>query len=408
MNIWNLSTEYLARNAILAGLLMIGCSPQHSKPGSHMHTLPNQDFTVLDSPSELYMNLIAFFGASELDFDPDPSQLSLTWPLATEHVDLLTRFGTPTLLATVDESNFQAAYFHEALDIRRPNAIDSDEVNAPVSGLATVIYDGDPSGNEVSDYSVGIAIYDPKSHLVINLLHVLPIDSVKAGELKSVKQGDLIGHLTPVESMKPEFEINYRHTHLAVVDVHNKKLVNPLTHFAQYKDSVPPTAKDVYLLDETGRRMDSLHSGSLDLVANVFDRDDSSQRNFEIGYLAFKVTDDQGLELKSLESCGLNSLTENSLDSASSKNINSFLDLSGAIEQASEVEWIDLKTDAANPNRSFRYALTNIKSNQGACSVMPDQDGILSIADNVKYIDVFIAIRDQHGNTTTTTKRFER
>jgi hypothetical protein len=67
-----------------------------------------------------------------------------------------------------------------------------------------------------------------------------------------------------------------------------------------------------------------------------------------------------------------------------------------------------MKTDAANPDRFFRYAITNIMTGPNGCGVTKDTDGIVSIADNVKYIDVSLIAGDQNGNVSKTTKRIER
>jgi hypothetical protein len=393
---------------ILASLVNACSAPQRAN-GSGLRALPNEGFSTPDSSSELYINLIAFFEGTGLDVIPDASHLSLSWPLSSEKV-LLTRFGTPTLLLTAlgGGAAVKMAYFHEALDIRRLNETESDEVRAPVSGAATIVYDGDPSGKDVPDYSVSVAIYDPASHLVVSLLHVHPIDSLKAGHLKNVQKGDLIGHLAPVDSMKREFEKNFRHTHLSLVDVHHKKLINPLTNFPEYKDTTRPTIKDIYITDEAGHRSDSVRTGALDIVADIFDRDDASKRNFEITSLAFKIADDRGIILKTIQKCDLNVFTEKSLATSSSQAINSLLDLGGAVAQATDTEWVDMKTDAANPGRSFRYALTNIKTGPSGCDVTADADGTIAVADDVKYIDVSVTAGDQNGNFSETTKRIER
>lgn len=393
---------------ILASLASACSAPQLANE-SGLRALPNEGFSQPDSSSEFYNNLIAFFDSTGLDVTPDVSHLSLSWPLSTDKV-LLTRFGTPTLLVTTVGGviDWKLAYFHESVDIWRPTETESDEVHAPVSGAATIIYDGDPSGTDVPDYGISVAIYDPASHLVISLLHVHPVDSLKAGQLKNIQKGNLIGHLAPVESMKPEFEKKFRHTHLSVVDVHNKKLINPLTNFPEYKDTVRPTIKDIYITDEAGHRGDSLKTGALDIVADVFDRDDASQRNFEITSLAFKITDDQGNTLKEIQRCDLNVFTENSLAASSSQAINSLLDLGSAVAQATDTEWGEIKTDAANPDRSFRYALTNIKSGSNGCDVTADADGMIAVTDSVKYIDVSVTAGDQNGNVSETTKRIER
>ena len=399
----------LALTIAMVSALYSGCSSRHQANNSGLRALPNEGFSMPDSSSELYNNLIAFFAAADLDVIPDASHLSLSWPLSTEKV-LLTRFGTPTLLVATfgGGEEIKMAYFHGALDIRRPTETESDEVYAPLSGAATIIYDGDPSGTDVPGYSVSVAIYDPTSHLVVSMLHVHPVDSLKAGQLKNIEKGELIGHLAPVESMKPEFEKKFRHTHLSVVDVHNKKLINPLTNFTEYKDSARPTIKDIYLTDEAGHRSASLKTGALDIVADVFDRDDASQRNFEVTSLAFKIVDDKGNTLKEVQKCDLNVFTENSLTASSSQAINSLMDLGNAVAQATDTEWVDMKTDAVNPDRFFRYAITNIMTGPNGCGVTKDTDGTVSIADNVKYIDVSLIAGDQNGNASKTTKRIER
>ena len=277
-----------------------------------------------------------------------------------------------------------------------------------MSGSATVINDGDPSSTDVSDYTVAVAIYDPESRLVVSLLHVRPADLLKIGQLTNVKRGDIIGNLASVDSMKPEFEKEFRHTHLSVVDVLNKKLIDPLNKFPQYKDTVHPTIKSIYITDEDGRRSDSLKTGALDIVADIFDRDLTSQRNFEITSLAFKISDDLGNTLKEVQKCDLTAFTEYSLVPSQHFDIRSLLDIGSALAQVSDKEWIGIKTDAANSERSFRYALTNIKSGTSGCHVVPDADGTITVPENVEFIEVFLTVYDGSGNSSKVTKRLER
>jgi hypothetical protein len=191
-----------------------GCKFVHPANESGLRTLPNKGISRLEVSSGFYDNIYAFFGSTWLNVTPDASKLSMSWPLSTETV-LLTRFGTPTIGLFSNETGGEVklAYFHEAIDIRRPTEAESDVVYAPVSGSATVINDGDPSSADVSDYSVSVAIYDPESRLVVSLLHVRPADSLKIGQLTNVERGDIIGNLAPVDSMKPEFEKKFRHTY---------------------------------------------------------------------------------------------------------------------------------------------------------------------------------------------------
>lgn len=207
-----------------------------SRSTSQVRTLPNEGFVSIDASSKYYNNLFTFFEGTNLDLSPQQTPLNLSWPLTTEKI-LLTRFGTPTIVnLSPPADDVKLAVFHEALDIVRSSETSDDVVHAPLTGRATVIFDGSPDGHDVDTYGTAVAIYDPASHYVISLLHVSPSVQIKPGQFTDVQQGSVIGHLAPVQSMKPEFEKKFRHAHVSQINIRDKTLVNPLTNFREYKD----------------------------------------------------------------------------------------------------------------------------------------------------------------------------
>ncbi|MEI6398837.1 MAG: hypothetical protein WCO71_08715, partial [Pseudomonadota bacterium] len=302
-----LNTAVLCSAILCSSALTTSC---RTRSTSQVRTLPNEGFASPEASGQFYNNLIAFFEGANLDLSPQQTPLNLSWPLTTEKI-LLTRFGTPTIVnLSPPADDVKLAVFHEAVDIVRSSETSDDEVHAPMAGRATVIFDGSPDGHDADTYGTAVAIYDPMSHYVISLLHVSPSDQIKPGQLTDVRLGSVIGHLAPVQSMKPEFENKFRHTHVSQINVRDKTLVNPLTNFREYKDTMRPTVKEIYITDEAGAKHSDLISGNLDIVADAFDRDDQSMRNFEVTFFSYKIVDDKGNTIKTVQSCNLNFLTE--------------------------------------------------------------------------------------------------
>jgi hypothetical protein len=397
----------LLTSVILVTVLGGACSVPEQV--SKLKTLPNAGIMWPEADSSvLYTNVIAAFEQAGFDLRPAASPPSLVWPLDSERKALLTRFGTPTLVVgSLGKEAFKFAYFHEALDIVRARVEEDDKVRAPITGFATVVFDGE-KGDVVTPYGTAIAIYDPISHLVTSLLHVSPSEALSAGRFVEVRQGEVIGQLSPVESMVPEIEAAYRHTHLALLNGHDKRLLNPLTRFSQYLDTVSPTIEEIYLTDETGNRIDVVRTGALDVIAKVFDRDDLSGRNFEVASLTFSITDDRGFALHPAINCNLNIFTESSLAPTPAHAIGALLDFGNALGQVTNEGWVDFATDAVNPNRTFRYALSNIVRGPNSCEVVADIEGAVTITDSVRYIDIDLAVSDPNGNVTSMTKRISR
>ena len=167
-----------------------------------------------------------------------------------------------------------------------------------------------------------------------------------------------------------------------------------------YPDTTKPTIGEVYLLDAAAKRLDTLATGPLDLVVSAHDRDDSSQRNLEIASVAFSAKDQAGRELLRLPRCRLSDafklLAEDwSLETSTIR----LIDFGNAMGQLSGF-WPS--SDVGDPDRLFRYAVTNLRIDQGQCTIVAsDRDGQLEIGPEVTELTVFVQLWDSRGNRTT-------
>jgi hypothetical protein len=163
-----------------------------------------------------------------------------------------------------------------------------------------------------------------------------------------------------------------------------------------YKDTVPPTASGVYLLDESGKRRDTLSSGRLDVVVDAFDRDDDSKRNLEVTSIAFDIADDAGHTLLAQPRCRLADIID-SLAVPYSTHALQLMDFEGARAQVNGA-WPF--SDSGNPSRHFRYALTQLAVKDGRCTVLDDADGFLDVPDATSRVVVHVTLWDSHDNVT--------
>jgi hypothetical protein len=186
-----------------------------------------------------------------------------------------------------------------------------------------------------------------------------------------------------------------------VVDAVQVELVDPITALPAYPDTTKPQIGEVYLLDELARRQTTLQSGGLDVIATAFDRDDSSPRNLEVASVAFIATDQLGNVLGRLTRCRLaDAFTKLATDWMTASSTIRLIDFGSATGQLAGF-WPS--SDLGNPDRLFRYALTNLRNAQdGSCSVVDnDRDGQLAITDDVTSLTLTIDMWDSRDNQQT-------
>ena len=169
-----------------------------------------------------------------------------------------------------------------------------------------------------------------------------------------------------------------------------------------YKDSIKPSIKSVYMLSDAAQKTAVIPAGKFDLVVEAFDRDDYSKRNFGLAAISYNVSDESGNIIKSVAKCSFEPFTSELglSDENKIEPLHDLLDLGDAKGQLSEEGWLDLKTDAANVDRTFRYVLTHLSKNEeGRCTVIPDEDGFLQVSEDVSKLTLSITLWDFHGNT---------
>ncbi len=249
-----------------------------------------------------------------------------------------------------------------------------------------------------------IAIYDPISHVVTQLMHCKATPELGAAtEPIPVREGDTIGEIAN-SPFSGEAADRLRHTHVSFIDAEKKLILNPAPLFADYHDAVPPKAKRVYVADERAATTDTLVSGKIDIVLEAFDRDDDSDRNFELGAIAYTIEDDRGRLLAKLERCALDQVYE-SIAGPSSFRAKQLIDFGSARSQLGG-GWPG--SDIDNPQRTFRYALTQLAIVDGRCTVLDDTVGHLEIADGVASIVVRATMWDPKGNVSKHVARLTR
>lgn len=366
-------------------LVMAACG---ERPGSRLQSLPNDGF-LQSMESDFFLRIQETFEPHELDLETHAEALDPLWPLAAQP-DLMTRFGTPTHIAGF------LNYDHEALDIRRADPTAPQTVRTPVKGQAALVHDG---GSD-DPYSTAVVIYDEQSHYLLSLLHVDPAPRFETDGLTPVEKGAPIGDLAPVTSMESPDEAKYRHVHLSVIDLKQKRLEDPEPYLAEgYLDTASPVAERVYFLDSNAELSAPAPGVELDVVAEVFDRDGLSGWNFEVAALSYDIKDDKGRVLASSAVCDLTEFTAKG-QFQEERPLPSYrmLDLAATDGQTQE-GFFSFPTDALNPERTFRYALTHLKANRsGPCQLLSDEAGTLVISPATDKITVEISLRDHQGN----------
>jgi hypothetical protein len=373
--------------------------------------LPNDGVFERDHDGKGYRAIAEYWRSRGLDMTLRRDRLDVGWPLRGDATAVLNRFGTPQLLGSFEaignpwSTTFPPiGYYHTALDVVRSGPDASDDVLAPTSGLAMVFdWNGQP-GRGPYDYATVVSIYDPESHVIVELMHVAPDAALPgAGEPFTVRKGDVIGKLAKVPIDTPR-ESAFRHAHLDLVDGAALVLLDPASVVRSYRDSVPPTAASIYLLDEAGQRKDALVTGRLDVVVDAFDRDDDSNRNLEPASIAFEIRDGAGNTLLAQPRCRLADLVD-SLAVPYPFRAVELVDFGNARGQMDDA-WPH--SDIGNPERRFRYALTQLAVQGGRCTVLDDADGHVDVSDAVDRLDVHVTLWDPVGNVSDATYTLAR
>ncbi len=375
----------------------VACS-QHVEDvdSSESALLPNSAVFEVGHDGTTYRLIAESFASRGLDMHVDLSTFAPEWPLVDTKTSVLNRLGTPVLYA-------QYGYYHTGLAVVRTDSSIAKDVVAPHDGLAMVF---DWSGSRISEvtnpYATIVAIYDPVSHVVTQLMHVAATSAlVSATEPVQVTKGDVIGTLAPAPVPSQGDASRLASTSLVFVDGENKKLLNPATLISGYHDTVAPEAHSLYATDATGQVLGELASGQLDVVVEATDRDDDSNRNFEVSAIGFTIKDQDGNVLATNTKCALDELYD-SIATASSFRARELIDFGSAAGQVSGA-WPN--SDVDNPMRTFRYAITNLSTENGRCTVRNDAESFLEIADATTKLDVSVTLWDAKGNETT--KSFE-
>ncbi|MDQ3366872.1 MAG: hypothetical protein M3680_15725 [Myxococcota bacterium] len=346
-----------------------------------------------------YAAVASFFANQGFDLTADVSQLQLAWPTRQAQTAALNRFGTPILLAG-------RGYFHTALDVMRPAPTDNPDVLAPVSGTAFVFDWYGSVGYHGNPYAAVVAIWDPRSKTVTQLMHVEPAAELLAvgqGPLE-VTQGQRIGTLALVPLNDPTLAEGFRHTHVDIVDGKAGRALDPSRHLP-YQDHVAPVAGELYLLDAAARKSAKLSTGKLDVVVQLSDRDDHSARNFEVAAISYTISLD-GVAVATSPRCELDHLIEKIGPVSYATGTLSLLDLGNASAQVGIGGWP--QSDIDNRDRTFRYALTQFSVVDRRCVVRPDADGYIDVPATAGVMTVRVTAWDRNGNATTTRRTLRR
>lgn len=353
--------------------------------------LPNGEVRARQLDTGGYMRIAAYW-ARNVDVSV-AGRPALAWPLSDSRA-VIARPGTPIRLGSY-------VYEHTGLDVIRENENQSAVVHSPVSGTAHITdWWGDQSYPN-GDYSTVVSIWDPDTHVVVQVLHVQPDPSLpRDGTEFSVERGQVLGELADAGV------VGGRHTHVNLVDAENQLLIDPIDSFRQYIDRTAPVAEEIYLLDAQAKRVTEIRDGAFDVVVTAFDRDQKSNINLEAASVAFTIKDQDGRVLAKVDRCKFTDafadLTNNGMESSTIR----LIDFGNATNQSVGF-WPN--SDIGNPDRKFRYALTNLLLEDGRCSVVAhDRDGQVEITPDVEYIDVHVELWDWRGNHSSKSSRIAR
>lgn len=354
--------------------------------------LPNSMLFERDHDGGGYRKIAEQFEAEGFDLSVDLEKLAPAWPMQESGTALLDRFGTPVQLKDF-------GYFHTAVDIIRRNVDESDIITAPVSGLARVFdWSGRP-GFQGRAYAGVVAILDSESHVIVQLMHVMPSQYLlDATTFIEVEKGDVVGTLADdLDFLEDDNQQLLRHTHVGLIDGEHLEALNPL-HYFDYHDDEAPTVNGLYVLSETSQKFTELRSGELDVVLEVFDRDTDSDRNFEVARIGYQILDQDQTVLRESAPCEFAHLY-NSIEAPYKLRALDLIDFGGARRQYGIGGWPN--SDLANRDRTFRYALTQLKvSPEGRCDIYADDDAFVEIPDEVSSIEIRAEIWDPSGNKT--------
>lgn len=382
-------------SGIALTLLVAGCAGNDDRINtSEDAILPNSAIFEIGHDTTTYRRIAEAFASRGYDLNVDVTKFTPGWPLTDTKPSALNRHGTPMLYAGF-------GYVHTGLDVVRSDASVSKDVVAPHDGLAMVF---DWSGNPVKQVSVPyatiVAIYDETSHVLTQLLHVGALDAlVKANEPVKVTKGSVIGKLAPAPLADVGDASRLANTQVAFIDGANARLLNPASLIADYADTVAPESKALYVTDESGQVTTDFTPGKLDLVVEAADRDDVSNRNFEVSAVAFTVKDQDGKVVAESAKCELDSLYGSIAEGATFKALD-VVDFGSAVT-AGQVSGAWPSSDVDNTARTFRYALTNLQVVNGKCTARADGDANVDVANTVTKLDVSVTLWDAKGNEST-------
>jgi hypothetical protein len=386
----------------LGASLISSCKPRADSDLKELPETPIVD--MFDEASHYQKNLQAKFGSSGLNFAVNKKRLILNSPIEGR-INLLSRFGTPTIAKirfSDDGDPVGIGYFHDALDIARKNPQTSNQVFAPVSGKAKLVFDQDPEQEkpvDIDSYSTSIVIHDEQSNALISLLHVKPLPKFYESDgFIDVTKGEVIGQISNLEGSVIQDSPEFRHVHLMVIDFEKRQFINPSLYLIDYKDTLAPHIGEIAFYDEQRKRHSKLISGRLDLVLSTFDKDNFSTFNQEIAQMSVVLSDQHGKELFRLPPCNFeNFWFQTDLRSKTplhAVNIQPIFD--------------PLPVESANivrENIIFEYASTNLKVVKDNCEIIEDEVGYFSVDDSVKHVTVNVTVTDHFGNQSN--KKFE-
>lgn len=337
-----------------------------------------------------------FFQRKGFALRVDEAAIAAAWPLPGKTA-LLNRFGTPLFWTN-------KPYFHSALDVVRADPRDAPTVRAPWSGQLHVFdWSGTP-GYQGDGYSTVIAIYDPRSHAIAQLMHVEPTFALKrARGFVNVRRGEPIGTLAKLGWARGRQAELFRHTHFSLIDGAQMRAYDP-ARFLPYSDPVPPRLVSVYLLDEDGQRHNTLISGEVDLVIEVADTDAYSGRNFEVDSIEYEVRAPDGTLLASSPRCAFDHLFDDVSRNYRLTTLN-LIDFGNARAQVDNA-WP--QSDIGNRTRTFRYALTQFGLRDGRCYAKTDAEGHLDLAPSLLALVVRGTMWDVRGNVRSFVRQLLR
>lgn len=388
---------------IPAVLFALSCQPNVSQEDevSFIKKLPNSAFNDRNRTGGVYRGIVKYFADHGNDLTADVSQLDLAWPMAEEKTAVLTRFGTPIILGST------TAYFHDSLDVYRSDSSFSADVHAPLAGIVQIFDYYGSQTTTAEPYATVVAIWDPKSHLIVGLMHIKPSQALlDLARPAAIEKGFVIGQLAVPAFLAADHQEALRHTHTTIIDGKTFRLLNATRLIAGYHDAVKPVLDDAYLLDDSAKRTDKLTTGKLDLILDLHDNDDDSLRNFEVGAIEFTVKDDLDNVLAHTAKCDLDDLTARHGDD-SELPATRLLDLGNAASQTGIGGWP--QSDVDNRDRQFRYALTQLKvTPEGECTVVADDQGFMTVEESTQSIHLEAKVWDQRGNRLDIDRTFSR